>query len=242
MSPARRAQYLQAIGIDRWIPRIALGEAASPAPEPSAPAGESCARPGPDALTQTAPEARWQALRAEILQCKKCPLHEGRTQGVVGVGNREADWMVIGEAPGAEEDRQGVPFVGRSGAILDKAVASLGDDLGPYGVLNVVKCRPPANRFDPGAARACRPYLDRQLELLAPEFLVPLGAKALRALAPEAPPILRTAGQELASRYGVLFPLVHPAATLRSRRLAERWQDDLGLLHAWLRGRPLQRA
>ncbi len=135
-----------------------------------------------------------------------------------------------------------MPFVGRSGAILDKAVASLGDDLGPYGVLNVVKCRPPANRFDPGAARACRPYLDRQLELLAPEFLVPLGAKALRALAPEAPPILRTAGQELASRYGVLFPLVHPAATLRSRRLAERWQDDLGLLHAWLRGRPLQRA
>ena len=125
--------------------------------------------------------------------------------------------------------------MGRSGRILDQAIASLGPVLGDYGVLNVLKCRPPQNRFDATAARTCRPHLDRQLDLLAPEALVSLGAHALRALAPDAPAILKVAGSPLQTPRGPLFPLVHPAATLRARRLAERWSTDVARLGGWLR-------
>ncbi len=150
--------------------------------------------------------------------------------------------VFVGEAPGAEEDRLGLPFVGRSGAILDRAIRDLGPDLGEFGVLNVLKCRPPKNRFDVAAARTCRPYLERQLDLLRPAVLVPLGAKALRALAPDLPPVLTAAGRPWATSRGPVFPLVHPAATLRSRRLAERWKKDVGLLGTWLRSGSRQTA
>ena len=242
MSPARRAQYLQAIGIDRWIPRIALGEAASPAPEPSAPAGESCARPGPDALTQTAPEARWQALRAEILQCKKCPLHEGRTQGVVGVGNREADWMVIGEAPGAEEDRRGEPFVGRAGQLLDAMLRSIGlsRDSNVY-IANILKSRPPGNRDPrPEEVAACLPYLMRQIELVRPKLLLAIGRIAAQNLLGTDAPLARLRGRvhHFGERNTPLVVTYHPAYLLRSpadKRVA--W-EDLKFARSVMAGRP----
>jgi len=146
--------------------------------------------------------------------------------------------VFVGEAPGAEEDRQGRPFVGRSGRILDAAIADLGLEEADVGILNVLKCRPPQNRFDPAAARTCRPYLDRQLELLRPRVVIPLGASALKALDPAAPPVLRAAGTFRGGREPPLFPLVHPAASLRSARLRARWQADLAALSAWLRTRP----
>ncbi len=145
--------------------------------------------------------------------------------------------VFVGEAPGAAEDRTGLPFVGRSGRRLDAAVAGLGLGPGDWGVLNLLKCRPPHNRFDPAAARTCRPYLDRQLALLRPALLVPLGARALHALDPEAPGILVAAGTLRAHRVPPIFPLLHPAAALRSRRWSERWDRDVAMLgRCWADG------
>ena len=176
----------------------------------------------------------FRALSEEIRGCTLCPLAQGRTQAVVYRGSLRPNVVFVGEAPGAEEDRQGIPFVGRSGRLLDRAIADLGPALGEYGVLNVIKCRPPRNRFDPRAARACRPYLDRQLDLLRPRVLVPLGARAWTALAPRAPPILQAAGSPRPGPDAWLFPLIHPAAALRSRRWHERWDRDVLALGGWL--------
>jgi uracil-DNA glycosylase len=142
--------------------------------------------------------------------------------------------VFVGEAPGVEEDRTGVPFVGRSGARLDEAVERLGLVERDFGVLNLLKCRPPKNRFDRSAARTCRPYLDRQLALLRPKVLIPLGASALKALDPGAPPVLEAAGRPRETGAVPVFPLLHPAAALRSRRWARRWNDDIESLKEWL--------
>jgi len=176
----------------------------------------------------------FEALSEEIRRCTRCPLSASRTQAVVYRGSFAPRIVFVGEAPGAEEDRQGVPFVGRSGKLLDRAVASLGPALGEYGVLNLLKCRPPGNRFDPSAARTCRPYLERQLALLRPRALVPLGARALAALDPTSAPILSVAGAPRRAAVGWLFPLIHPAAALRSRRRKERWEHDVRALESWL--------
>ena len=173
-------------------------------------------------------------LSQEIRGCVKCPLHATRIQAVVYRGSLSPRLLFVGEAPGAEEDRVGVPFVGRSGQRLDSAVAHLGLTAQEYGVLNLLKCRPAGNRFDPDAARTCRPYLDRQVDLLSPEIVVTLGSSALHALAPEAPPMLKAAGIPRRSARGPIFPLIHPAAALRSRRFAERWTRDIDALSRWL--------
>ena len=186
----------------------------------------------------TSSHATWDALSREIRRCQLCPLGRTRTHAVVYRGSLAPRVVFVGEAPGAEEDRTGIPFVGRSGTRLDAAIRRLG--LGPteYGVLNVLKCRPPGNRFDPRAARTCRPYLDRQLAYLRPEVLVPLGAVALRAVAPDAPAVLSAAGRPWTTGPVAVFPLLHPAATLRSRRWAERWDGDVAALGAWLSRAP----
>jgi len=185
-------------------------------------------------------EAEFTRLSRRIVRCTRCPLAQSRTHAVVYRGSLSPRVVFVGEAPGAEEDRQGVPFVGRSGKLLDGAVALLGPALGSYGVLNLLKCRPPRNRFDTRAAAACRPYLDRQLELLRPRVLASLGARALRSLDPDAPPVLRSAGTVRRTRIGWLFPLIHPAAALRSRRLRERWDRDVHTFGDWLRSPSLE--
>jgi DNA polymerase len=146
--------------------------------------------------------------------------------------------VFVGEAPGAEEDRTGLPFVGRSGRELDRAVATLGLSDEEFGMLNVLKCRPPGNRFDRGAAGTCRPYLDQQLDLLRPEVVVTLGARALAAIDPNALPMLSAAGRPRTHGRTLYFPLIHPAAALRSRRMRERWERDVRALGRWLRERP----
>ncbi|MCI4349829.1 MAG: uracil-DNA glycosylase [Thermoplasmata archaeon] len=169
----------------------------------------------------------WSDLNREIESCRLCPLHATRHQVVIYRGSPRPRVLFVGEAPGRDEDRLGLPFVGRSGARLDAALRVL--DLPPqeYGILNLVKCRPPENRFVELASRSCRPYLERQLTYLEPEWIVPLGAHALRAFAPEAPPITMAAGTARSWRGRMLFPLLHPAATLRSTRRRERFDRDL---------------
>jgi len=133
-----------------------------------------------------------------------------------------------------EEDRRGEPFVGRSGRELDRAIARLG--LGPeeFGIVNVLKCHPPDNRFDPAHARTCRPYLDRQLAILRPKVVVTLGARALASFDRSAPPVLSAAGHPRTAAGVTLFPLIHPAAAMRSKRWRERWEHDVDGLARWL--------
>jgi uracil-DNA glycosylase len=176
----------------------------------------------------------WDELSHEIRTCPLCHLAKTRTHAVTYRGSLAPRILFVGEAPGAAEDRAGLPFVGRSGARLDAAVERLHLAPEDFGVLNVLKCRPPGNRFDLRAARVCRPYLDRQLALLRPEILVPLGRWALLAFEPKAPPLLQVAGRPRAAGGWTLFPLLHPAAGLRSRRWKERWEADLGRLGEWL--------
>src|SRR6478609_2026600 len=151
MQPQRRQQYLDAIGVDLWEPRAAAPAAAPAAVPPAAPAAPAAA--------DTA--ARWEALRTEVLSCTRCPLHLTRTQGVLGVGPRRCDWLVIGEAPGAEEDRRGEPFVGAAGQLLDAMLRAIGlDRASNVYIANVLKSRPPGNRDPkPEEVSACLPYL-----------------------------------------------------------------------------------
>ena len=182
------------------------------------------------------PAAAWRRLTREIERCTRCPLHRTRAHVVVYRGSLTPRVVFVGEAPGAEEDRTGVPFVGRSGRRLDAAIATLGLAPSEFGVLNLVKCRPPGNRFDRRAERTCRPYLDRQLALLRPRLLVTLGAHSLRAIDPDAPPVLRSAGAVRPDHAPPVFPLLHPAATLRSRAWHERWERDVARLGRCLSG------
>jgi uracil-DNA glycosylase len=208
---------------------VGQAKSSSPAP-PSLTGGRSSNGPEPTGATGGA----WEALSAEIRSCERCELHRTRTQAVVYRGGERPRLVFVGEAPGAEEDRQGVPFVGRSGRRLDEGIARLGLEGEEFGIVNLLKCRPPANVFSRPAEAACRPYLDRQLALLAPHLVVPLGAHALATLDPTAPKITEAAGVPRVAGPWTLFPLLHPAATFRSRRNLELWERDLDRLRARL--------
>lgn len=168
---------------------------------------------------------------AELAEgCTRCPLAGGRNTVVFGTGNPDADLMLVGEGPGAEEDRQGLPFVGRSGKLLDELLAQeVGLDRSAVYIANVVKCRPPENRDpEPAEIAACRPYLERQVELVAPRVLVTLGNFATKVLLNTREGITKLRGQRYAWGDGVvLVPTYHPAALLRggSERVAETRSD-----------------
>lgn len=156
-------------------------------------------------------------LRAEALGCVKCPLAEGRTQVVFGVGDPAADLMFVGEGPGREEDLAGEPFVGRSGKLLDRLMQQeLGFDRSRCYIANVVKCRPPGNRDPlPAEIEACAPYLEAQLSLIAPAVVVTLGNFATRALLGTDEGIRTLRGRSFPFRGGHLVPTYHPAYALR---------------------------
>lgn len=175
-----------------------------------------------------------EALQREASACTRCKLAAGRTRVVFGMGNPEAGLMFVGEGPGEQEDRQGLPFVGRSGQLLDRLLfEELGIDRGACYIANVVKCRPPANRDpEPDEIAACRPWLERQLELVAPRVVVTLGNFATKLLLDTAEGITRLRGRTFPFRSGVLVPTYHPAAALRGGpvQVAEMRAD---LVRAW---------
>lgn len=156
-------------------------------------------------------------LERQALACTACGLAAGRTQVVFGTGAPDADLMFVGEAPGAEEDRQGLPFVGRSGQLLDRLLwEEMGLTRDEVMIANVVKCRPPGNRDpEPGELAACTPWLDRQLELVDPRVVVTLGNFATRYLLGTKEGITRLRGRAYPWRGRVLVPTYHPAAVLR---------------------------
>ena len=165
----------------------------------------------------------WDDLERDALGCTKCPLAEaGRTQVVFGVGSRQADLVFVGEGPGAEEDRQGIPFVGRAGQLLTRLIEGIGMTRDEVYIANVVKCRPPGNRDpQPEEIETCRPYLDAQLAFLAPKVLVTLGNFATKLLLATKEGITKIRGQEFShvradGGTAVLIPTLHPAAVLRN--------------------------
>lgn len=162
--------------------------------------------------------AVFSALRDEALSCTRCPLANGRTQVVFGVGDPSTDLMFVGEGPGREEDLAGEPFVGRSGKLLDRLVKEeLGLDRSSCYIANVVKCRPPQNRDPrPEEIEACKPYLERQIELIDPLVVVTLGNFAARVLLETQVGIRRLRGNAYPYRRGHVVPTYHPAAALRS--------------------------
>lgn len=145
---------------------------------------------------------------------------------VIHRGSLRPRVLFVGEAPGASEDRVGVPFVGAAGKRLDQLVARLGLLESEFAVVNVIKCHPPANRFSDEAARACRPFLARQVEFLQPIMIVPLGVSALSAFRPDLLPISHAAGWLSRWRGLLFFPMIHPAAAARSTALRRRWEHD----------------
>ncbi len=171
----------------------------------------------------------WEALQREVAGCRLCPLHENRTQTVFGVGDVNADWMLIGEAPGAEEDRRGEPFVGRAGKLLDAMLNALGMSRQQVFIANILKCRPPNNRDPrPEEVLACEQYLARQISAVKPKLILALGRVAAQNLLKTETPIGKMRGQRF--QYGdPPIPVVvtyHPAYLLRSpREKRKSWQD-----------------
>lgn len=221
---ARRLACLDAMGIPAWSRRTDRVLAGAPAPQGDAAPASDDGAPG-----EAVGQMDWQALEARVSSCTRCPLHAGRSRTVFGVGNRRADWLIVGEAPGAEEDRRGEPFVGRAGKLLDAMLAALGHARDQVYIANVVKCRPPENRDPrPDEAATCAPYLDRQIGLLAPRIILAVGRIAAQRLLATDVPVGRLRGR--VHRYGPAgIPLVvtwHPAYLLRRPEAkAEAWRD-----------------
>ncbi len=202
-SPAelKRRAYLDALDIDVFVPR-----SEAPAEEPA---------------------VDFTALRAAVARCTRCALHESRTQTVFGVGDPSADWMIIGEAPGAEEDRRGEPFVGRAGKLLDEMLRAVGLSRESVFIANVLKCRPPGNR-DPSKAEAaaCRSYLDQQIAAIAPRLILVVGRVAAQELLGSDAPVGRLRGSRHDFNGIPLVVTYHPAYLLRSPvQKSKAWAD-----------------
>jgi len=175
-------------------------------------------------------EMDWPALEAAVRGCTRCGLHATRTQTVFGVGSRSARWLFVGEAPGADEDRQGEPFVGRAGQLLNAMLFALGLKREDVFICNVLKCRPPGNR-DPqdNEVAACEPYLVRQIELINPRLIVALGRHAAHSLLKTDLALAKLRGRRLQYRGIPLIATYHPAYLLRSPVDKRKAWDDLRL-------------
>jgi uracil-DNA glycosylase len=189
----------------------------------------------------TAEERREElvALYKEVQSCTKCPLHATRTKAVFGAGDADADLMFVGEAPGAEEDRRGLPFVGRAGQLLNQMLEGIGLSREQVFIANVLKSRPPGNRDpQPLEIEACRPYLFEQVRLIEPTVICTLGNFATKLLSGNPAGITRVHGtpqvHEIGERTVFLLPLFHPAAALRTPAVKEKLEADFETLPSLL--------
>lgn len=209
----QRRAYLEALGIDVWVLRDEADPVADLVDNDSAPDGMD-----------------WPQLRETVRSCTRCPLHESRTQTVFGVGSYDADWMIIGEAPGAEEDRRGEPFVGRAGKLLDQMLRAVGQQRDSVFIANILKCRPPNNRDPkPDEAAQCRGYLERQIELVKPKIILAVGRIAAQTLLGTDAPVGQLRGTLHHLGKTPLVVTYHPAYLLRSPTQKSKAWDDLCL-------------
>ena len=197
--------------------------------------------PSPVTPISSDPVEALRSIREDIGDCTRCPLHkQGRKQIVFGVGNPRADLMFIGEAPGADEDMQGEPFVGRSGQLLTNMIKAMGLSREEVYIANIIKCRPPGNRApERDECATCSPFLMRQIEAIKPKAIVALGAVAAKTLLAISAPMIELRGRWFDFRGTKLAVTYHPAFLLRDpRQKKETWKDlqmvmkDLGLAPA----------
>lgn len=212
-------EYLKLIGIQTWTLRSRSNDQEQ----------EVSMKKQKDAGSKPIPKLNWEELQARVANCTACDLYKTRTQTVFGVGNKQADLLIVGEAPGANEDKQGEPFVGRAGRLLNSMVQAIGLSREEIYIANVVKSRPPNNRDPaPEEVAACLPYLQRQIVLLQPKLILLLGRIAAHHMLGTNLPMSQLRGQEFF--YGEnKIPLVvtyHPAYLLRApREKRKAWSD-----------------
>jgi uracil-DNA glycosylase len=237
---ARRNAYLDVLGIDRWLRRDApetvaavdLGSRVAAAPAARAPLPVSTPTHPPAPLPAG---IDWGPLRERVAGCTLCELCKTRTQTVFGVGNTQAHWLVIGEAPGAEEDRQGEPFVGRAGQLLNAMLLAIGLPRETVFIANILKCRPPGNR-DPAPAEVsrCLPYLGAQIALLKPKIILAVGRIAAQNLLATDAPLARLRGKlhNFGAAHTPLVITYHPAYLLRTPADKRKAWEDLKFARA----------
>ena len=216
MDNALRLQYLEAMGIDVWLPRASAHSEQPLSPEVVTDNSE------PETTAD-----QWDILQAEVANCTKCALCATRTQTVFGSGNKQADWMLVGEAPGQHEDEQGLPFVGNAGLLLTEMLRAIGLTREEVFITNILKCRPPSNR-DPHAdeVESCNDYLQRQLKLIQPKIILAIGRIAAQTLLKTDAPLAKLRGKVHTFNNTPVVVVYHPAYLLRS--LSEKrkaWLD-----------------
>jgi uracil-DNA glycosylase family 4 len=214
------------MGIPIWVARSAGGRGRRP---PGSAATGDTARSTPAGSPEPVEAPDWEALREAVRNCTRCELHRTRRQTVFGVGRVDAELLVIGEAPGQEEDRQGEPFVGRGGQLLNAMLEAIGLQRKDVYIANILKCRPPGNRDPkPQEAVQCTPYLERQIELISPKVLLALGRISAQWLLQSELPVGRLRGQiwHYSAQQIPLVVSYHPAYLLRTPSAkAKAWQD-----------------
>lgn len=241
MASARQQACLAAMGVDVWVRRTPEADGVTPPRARRMPAAGGADLPeagtaGTGHATAIAsppvqPLLDWEALAARVAACKACELHQGRTQAVFGTGNRSAEWLIIGEAPGAEEDKRGEPFVGRAGQLLTSMLGALGLPRPQVYIANILKCRPPSNRDPkPEEVACCEHHLFNQIALLNPRIILAVGRIAAQNLLKTQTPIGKLRGHRHA--FGIQeIPVVvtyHPAYLLRSPgEKRKAWEDLL---------------
>jgi DNA polymerase len=209
LNNATRLHYLQSMGITVWIPRV------------DTTVSQTVIAPVPSRTEQ------WQALQAEVQNCGLCGLCNTRTQTVFGTGNQQAEWMIIGEAPGEQEDKQGQPFVGAAGQLLTEMLRAIGLEREQVFIANVLKCRPPSNR-DPHAdeIKHCKSYWQRQIQLVQPKIILAVGRIAAQTLLETDDTVAKMRNKVHHYDKTPMVVIYHPAYLLRS--LSEKrkaWQD-----------------
>ncbi|MBI4885575.1 MAG: uracil-DNA glycosylase [Acidobacteria bacterium] len=199
---------------------------------------DAAAPPAAPVERSASPAATLVAIRADLGDCTRCKLHGlGRRQIVFGVGNPDADLMFVGEAPGADEDIQGEPFVGRAGQLLTKIIEAIGLRREDVYIANVIKCRPPGNRNpEPDEVGQCEPFLFRQIDTVRPKVIVALGKFAAQSLLRTTDPITKLRGREYRYREAILMPTYHPAYLLRTPSAKRQVWDDMRRVRAILGG------
>ncbi len=208
MDNALRLQYLEAMGIDVWVPRASV-----PGEQPLSP--EVIIDYAEPRLTAPAAD-NWDVLQAEVANCTKCALCATRTQTVFGSGNKQADWMLVGEAPGQHEDEQGLPFVGNAGLLLTEMLRAIGLSREEVFITNILKCRPPNNR-DPHAdeVTSCNDYLQRQQKLIQPKIILAVGRIAAQTLLKTDEPLAGLRGKVHTFNNTPVVVVYHPVYLLR---------------------------
>lgn len=240
-SDDRQIRFLDAMGVQAWGRRqttatehepVIRFDASPPDMRASVPVADAVDSHAGLVSAEESPAPMlldWAALTARVAACRQCVLHKGRTQTVFGTGNRQAQWFIVGEAPGADEDAQGEPFVGRAGQLLNAMIRAVGAKREQLYIANIVKCRPPSNRNPrTDEAACCAPYLQRQIELVKPRLVLAVGRVAANNLLGNEKTLGSMRGQvyEYSADRIPLVVTYHPAYLLRKpSEKAKTWQD-----------------